>query len=52
MAWNYNKSKDVKIPDALGGTKARPGRVPPVKKDKNTVTGSRAARKQKDVTWT
>ena len=51
MAWNYNKSKNVKTPDALGATKTKPGRVPPVKRDKNPVKGTRAARPQKPVSW-
>ena len=52
MAWNYPHSKTIKTPDALGGTKKQPGRVPPVKNDTNAVTGTRAARPQKPVTWT
>ena len=44
------KSKMMATPDANKNNK--PVAVNKGKKDTNPVTGTRAARKQKDVTWT
>ena len=44
------KSKTISTPDANRNNKAVPKSGD--KKDTNSVTGTRAARKQKDVTWT
>ena len=44
------KSKVISSPDANKNNK--PVAVNKDKKDINPVTGTRAARKQKDVTWT
>ena len=50
MAWNYLKQKPVSTPDANKNNK--PVKTSGDKKDKNAVTGTRAARSQKPVTWT
>ena len=50
MAWNYLKQKPVPTPDVNKNNK--PVKTSGDKKDTNPVTGTRAARKQKDVTWT
>ena len=50
MAWNYIKQKPVPTPDANKNNK--PVKVSGDKKDTNAVTGTRAARPQKPVTWT
>ena len=50
MAWNYIKQKPVPTPDANKNNK--PVKASGDKKDKNAVTGTRAARPQKPVTWT
>ena len=50
MAWNYLKQKTVASPDARRND--RPVKQEKFVKDKNSVTGTRAARKQKPVTWT
>ena len=50
MAWNYLKAKTVATPDARRND--RPVKQEKVVKDKNPVTGTRAARPQKPVTWT
>ena len=64
MAWKgyapLGKSKTIPTPDAnkngstvgsMGNIHIEPVEVVNVKKDTNPVTGSRKARKQKDVTW-
>jgi hypothetical protein len=48
MAWNYLKQKPVSTPDANKNNK--PVKVSGDKKDKNAVTGTRAARPQKPHT--
>ena len=50
MAWNYLKQKTVASPDARRNDK--PVKQEKFVKDKNPVTGTRAARPQKPVTWT
>jgi len=50
MAWNYLKQKPVSTPDANKNNK--PVKTSGDKKDTNSVTGTRAARPQKPVTWT
>ena len=50
MAWNYLKQKTAKTPDARRND--RPVKQEKFVKDKNSVTGTRAARPQKPVTWT
>ena len=50
MAWNYLKAKTVATPDARRNDK--PVKQEKFVKDKNPVTGTRAARPQKPVTWT
>ena len=50
MAWNYITQKPVSTPDANKNNK--PVKTSGDKKDKNAVTGPRAARPQKPVTWT
>ena len=50
MAFNYLKQKTAKTPDARRNDK--PVKQEKFVKDKNSVTGTRAARKQKPVTWT
>ena len=50
MAWNYIKQKPVPTPDANKNNK--PVKASGDKKDTNSVTGTRAARPQKPVTWT
>ena len=64
MAWKgyapLGKSKTIPTPDvskngstvgSMGNIHIEPIEVVNVKKDTNPVTGSRKARKQKDVTW-
>jgi hypothetical protein len=64
MAWKgyapLGKSKTIPTPDAnkngstagsMGNIHVEPVEVVDVKKDTNPVTGSRKARKQKNVTW-
>ena len=64
MAWKgdapLGKSKTIPTPDvnknsgnvgSMGNIHIEPVEVVNVKKDTNPVTGSRKARKQKDVTW-
>ena len=50
MAWNYLKQKTAKTPDARRNDK--PVKQEKFVKDTNPVTGTRAARPQKPVTWT
>ena len=56
MAWNYKKSKPVKmeeskvITDPRSETSVR-GKSKLAVGNKQVVSGSGAARKQKDVTW-
>ena len=50
MAWNYITQNPVSTPDANKNNK--PVKVSGDKKDKNAVTGTRAAKPQKPVTWT
>ena len=56
MAWNYKKSKPVKmeeskvITDPRSGTSIR-GKSRLAVGNKQPVSGSGAARRQKDVTW-
>ena len=50
MAWNYLTQKTAKTPDARRND--RPVKQEKFVKDKNPVTGTRAARPQKPVTWT
>ena len=50
MAWNYLQQKTAKTPDARRNDK--PVKQEKFVKDKNSVTGTRAARAQKPVTWT
>ena len=50
MAWNYLTQKAAKTPDARRNDKSV--KQEKFVKDKNPVTGTRAARKQKPVTWT
>ena len=58
MAWNYLKQKPVSTPDVqknsgIGNIDIEPVTVSRVAKpDTNPVKGTRAARKQKPVTWT
>ena len=56
MAWNYKKSKPVKIEASKVVTDPRSensfrGKSKLAVGNKQTVSGSGAARKQKDVTW-
>ena len=59
MAWNgYAPYKQKTIPtpdvqknDSVGNIHIEPIEVADVKREKQSVTGSRAARKQKPVTW-
>ena len=56
MAWNYKKSKPVKIEDSNVITDPRSetcvrGKSRLAVGNKQPVSGSGAARKQKDVTW-
>ena len=59
MAWKgYAPYKEKKIPtpdvqknDSVGNIHVEPIKVGNVTRDKNSVTGSRSARKQKPVTW-
>ena len=56
MAWNYKKSKPVKIEESKVITDPRSetslrGKSKLAVGNKQVVSGSGAARKQKDVTW-
>ena len=56
MAWNYKKSKPVKIESSKVVTDPRSetsirGKSKLAVGNKQAVSGSGAARKQKDVTW-
>jgi len=56
MAWNYKKSKPVKIEESKVITDPRSetsvrGKSKLAVGNKQAVSGSGAARKQKDVTW-
>ena len=56
MAWNYKKSKPVKIEESKVITDPRSetslrGKSKLAVGNKQAVTGTVAARKQKDVTW-
>ena len=56
MAWNYKKSKSVKMEDSKVVTDPRSatsfrGKSKLAVGNKQEVSGSRAARKQKPVTW-
>ena len=56
MAWNYKKSKPVKIESSKVVTDPRSetsirGKSKLAVGNKQVVSGSGAARKQKDVTW-
>ena len=65
MAWKgyapLGKSKTIPTPDvsknggnvgSIGNVSIEPVTVAGIKKDTNPVKGTRAARRQKDVTWT
>ena len=58
MAWNYLKQKPVSTPDVQKNSGIENMHIEPVtvstvaKPDTNPVKGTRAARKQKPVTWT
>ena len=58
MAWNYLKQKPVSTPDVQKNSGSGNMHIEPVtvstvaKPDTNPVKGTRAARKQKPVTWT
>ena len=56
MAWNYKKSKSVKMEDSKVVTDPRSensirGKSRLAVGNKQPVSGSGAARRQKDVTW-
>ena len=56
MAWNYKKSKPVKMEESKVVTDPRSetcvrGKSKLAVGNKQVVSGSGAARKQKDVTW-